>query len=68
MDDGPTLFSCAARLLHHLGRLFRDQAPRGGPDRTAALTDRKLRQRIREKKMAMGHKPDDHAEEEIKTQ
>ena len=26
------------------------------------FTDKKLRQKIREKKIAMGHKPDDHEE------
>ena len=34
----------------------------------AVLTDKKLRQRIREKKMAMGHKADDHEDEGIKMQ
>ncbi len=29
--------------------------------------DRKRRQQIREKKVALGHKPDDHEEEPIKT-
>lgn len=67
MDDGPSILSCAARLLHHLGRIFEEQTPRG-PAKVVTLTDRKLRQRIREKKMAMGHKPDDHEEETIRLQ
>ena len=58
MDEGPSILSCATRLLHHLSGIFQEQASRG-PVRTVTLTDRKLRQRIREKKMAMGHKPDD---------
>ena len=64
MDDGPSILSCATRLLRHLSRIFEEQTPRG-PARTPTLTDRKLRQRIREKKMAMGHRPDDHENEEI---
>ena len=64
MDEGPSILSCATRLLHHLSGIFQEQASRG-PVRTVTLTDRKLRQRIREKKMAMGHKPDDHEDAEI---
>ena len=64
MDEGLSIFSCATRLLHHLSGIFQEQASRG-PIRTVTFTDRKLRQRIREKKMAMGHKPDDHEDAEI---
>ena len=64
MDEGLSIFSCATRLLHHLSGIFREQNSRG-PGKTFVLTDRKLRQRIREKKMAMGHKPDDHEDAEI---
>ena len=64
MDERPSILSCATRLLHHLSGIFQEQASRG-PIRTVTLTDRKLRQRIREKKMAMGHKPDDHEDAEI---
>ena len=67
MNDRPSILSCATLLLHHLGKLFEDQTPRG-PTRTFAFTDRKLKQRIREKKMAMGHKPDDHEDEVIRMQ
>ena len=58
MDDIPSLFASATRLLHHMGRIFQDQAPpqTGG----VSLVDSKLRKKIREKKIAMGHKPDDH--------
>ena len=64
MDEGLSILSCATRLLHHLSGIFQEQASRG-PIRTVTFTDRKLRQRIREKKMAMGHKPDDHEDAEI---
>ena len=51
----------ATRLLHHMGGIFQqNSAPPANP--VGLRADRKLRQRIREKKMAMGHKPDDHEE------
>ena len=60
MDDSPSLFASATRLLHHMGRIFQEQAlpPSGG----ISFVDSKLRRKIREKKIAMGHKPDDHEE------
>ena len=47
------------RLLHHMANIFREQEPQlpAGPIR---FTDKKLLRKIREKKIAMGHKPDDH--------
>ena len=56
---GPSAFTCATQLLHHLGRLFQDLTQRA-PIRGITITDRKLRRRIQEKKIAMGHKADDH--------
>ena len=58
MDDGPSLFTSATRLLRHMGRIFQEQRPSqaGG----VSFVDSKLRRKIREKKIAMGHKPDDH--------
>ena len=61
MDDTPSLFTSATRLLHHMGNVFRDQAP--PPAGGISFVDSKLRRRIREKKIAMGHKPDDHEEQ-----
>ncbi len=58
---GPSPFACATRLLHHMSRIFEERTPRAH-SRTISFTDKKLRQRIREKKMAMGHKADDHEE------
>ena len=52
------LFNSVTRLLHHMGRIFQEQPPPVSP---AYHTDRKLLQKLREKKMAQGHKPDDHA-------
>ena len=63
MNDpcGPSLVSCATRLLYHMSRIFQEQTPHLA--RGIHVTDRKLRQKIREKKIAMGHKPDDHEPE-----
>ena len=61
MDDSPSLFASATRLLHHMGRIFQEQAP--PPGGGISFVDSKLRRKIREKKIAMGHKPDDHEEQ-----
>ena len=63
MDDSPSLFTSATRLLHHMGRIFQEQAP--PPSGGISFVDSKLRRKIREKKIAMGHKPDDHEEQGI---
>ena len=50
------------RLLHSMSRVFQDNSlPKQSP--VGMRTDRKLLQKIREKKIAMGHKPDDHPDE-----
>lgn len=57
----PNVFLSATRLLHHLSQIFRDNSvPPAAP--VGQQVDRKLRRKIREKKIAMGHKPDDHEE------
>ncbi len=65
MNDpqGPPLLTNATRLLHHMSRIFRDEAPPALP--RISFVDSKLRRRIREKKIAMGHKPDDHEDQGI---
>ena len=62
---GPSVLSAATRLLHHMSRIFQEQSA-SGPIASIRFTDSKLRQRIREKKIAMGHKPDDHENQEIR--
>ena len=58
----PSVMLAATRLLYHMSRIFEDHAL---PQASAGLhVDRKLRRKIQEKKIAMGHKPDDHAEEQ----
>ena len=51
-----------ASLLCQVGRIFEDQRPRpaAGP---RVEVDSKLKRKIREKKISMGHKPDDHEEQ-----
>ena len=54
------LAASVTRLLCCLAELFQEQAvpyQTAGPIR---FTDKKLRRRIQEKRIAMGHKPDDH--------
>ena len=61
-DQSPSALLSVTHLLCHMGKVFRDNAPpRPGPG--AMLVDRKLRRKIQEKKIAMGHKPDDHEEQ-----
>ena len=56
----PSVMLAAARLLYHMSRIFEDHSL---PHSSAGLhVDRKLRRKIQEKKIAMGHKPDDHEE------
>lgn len=57
---GPTPAQCVVRLLHHMSRIFREQSQQQAGMRMDV--DRKLRQEIRQKKIAMGHKADDHEE------
>ena len=57
----PSVMLAATRLLYHMSRIFKDHSL---PQSSAGLhVDRKLRRKIQEKKIALGHKPDDHAEE-----
>ena len=58
----PSVMLAATRLLYHMSRIFEDHSL---PQSNAGLhVDRKLRRKIQEKKIAMGHKPDDHEEEQ----
>ncbi len=57
----PTVMLSVTRLLHHMSRIFQDQAPAPSVPGGVRI-DRKRLQQLREKKIAMGHKPDDHEE------
>ena len=62
-NRSPNVLLSATKLLHHMGRIFQDNSiPPCPPDSQRA--DRKLLQKIRQKKIALGHKPDDHEEEQ----
>ena len=57
----PSVMLAATRLLYHMSRIFKDHSL---PQSSAGLhVDRKLRRKIQEKKIALGHKPDDHEEQ-----
>ena len=49
------------RLLHHMGNIFQQQTPQLAAH--GMRVDSKLLRKLREKKMAHGHKADDHAPE-----
>jgi len=58
----PSVMLAVTRMLHHMGRIFREQMP--APSVPGGIQiDRKRLQQLREKKIAMGHKPDDHEEQ-----
>ena len=59
----PNILLSATRLLHHMSSIFRDNAPRPAAP-TGIQIDHKRLQRLREKKMAMGHKWNDHEDEQ----
>ena len=62
-QEPPSVLLSATRLLYHMGNIFRDNAPR--PAVPAGIQiDHKRLQRLREKKMAMGHKWNDHENEQ----
>ena len=56
----PSALLCTLRLLHHMSNIFWEILPPLNP--AGGHVESKLRQRIREKKIAMGHKADDHEE------
>lgn len=47
-----------SRFFHHVSRIFQSQIPTS--KNPLAGTERKLKQKIMQKKLAMGHKQDDH--------
>ena len=60
-QEPPSVLLSATRLLYHMGNIFRDNAP--APAANGIQIDRKHLQRLRAKKMAMGHKWNDHENE-----
>ena len=56
--QSPSLLLTATRLLRQLGQIFQENSVPPVPP-GSQRTDRKLRQKIRQKKIALGQKPDD---------
>ena len=57
----PSVMLAATQLLHHMSRIFQDNSlPKSSP--VGMKLDRKQLRKLRAKKIAMGHKPDDHEE------
>ena len=63
-NRSPNVLLSATKLLHHMGRIFQDNSVPPCPP-GSQRADCKLRQKIRQKKIAMGHKPDDHEEQNM---
>ena len=57
-QEPPAVLLSATRLLYHMGNIFRDNAP--APAANGVQIDRKRLARLRQKRVALGHKPDDH--------
>ena len=59
----PEVFLAVTRLLHHMANIFQDNSlPQSGTGLIHA--DRKLREQLREKRLAHGHKENDHEEQQ----
>ena len=61
-QEPPSVLLASTRLLYHMGDIFRDNAP--APAANGIQIDHKRLQRLRAKKMAMGHKWNDHEDEQ----
>ena len=59
----PDVMLAVTRLLYHMSRIFQDNSlPKSRPG--GIQIDRKRLRKLREKKIALGHKPDDHEEQQ----
>ena len=58
----PTVGEAVVRMLHHMSRIFEDNSKMDQIHRSLQI-DRKRRQELQRKRLAMGHKPDDHEEQ-----
>ena len=62
-STAPEVFLAVTRLLHHMANIFQDNSlPQSGTGLIHA--DRKLREQLREKRLAHGHKENDHEEQQ----
>ena len=58
----PTVGETVVRMLHHMSRFFEDNSKIDQIHRGLQI-DRKRRHELQRKRLAMGHKPDDHEEQ-----
>ena len=56
----PDLVLAATRLMHHLSRIFQEDYRRASGGSGMGHMDRKRKRKLQEKRMAQGHKKDDH--------
>ena len=63
----PQLLLTVSRLLYHMSNIFRDNAPTV-PAQPRMQIDRKRMRELQELRIALGHQPDDHEEEQTQTQ
>ena len=61
----PTVGEAVVRMLHHMSRIFEDNSKADQIQRGLWI-DRKRRQELQRKRLAMGHKIDDHEEQAFK--
>lgn len=54
--------SAVIRMLHHMSQIFRDNAVSDATHKGMQI-DRKRRRQLQEKRIALGHKPDDHEDD-----
>ena len=59
----PSIMLAATRLLHHLGNIFRENTPTAAAPGTLQIDHKRARE-IMEKRIALGHKADDHVSAE----
>ena len=61
-QEPPSVLLASTRLLYHMGNIFRDNAP--APAADGVQIDRKRLAQMRQKRVALGHKPDNHEPEQ----
>lgn len=60
----PSVMLAATQLLYHMSRIFEDTTPVEDSTGMGIQIDRKRLAELQEKRIAAGHKPDDHVEEQ----
>ena len=63
----PSVMLAVTRLLYHMSNIFRDNVPTA-PAQPRLHIDRKRMRELQELRIALGHQPDDHEEEQTQTQ